>query len=314
MPQARGTRLRAAARRLVVDRTTAELVAALGAVGIESIVLKGPSFGHWIYGEHDQRQYADSDLLVAPGDMDAARAVLIGLGFDEVLREADNPDRRQVHAQAWARRGHPVPVDLHRTLHGARIPAGEAWTVLRRHTRTLRIDRVDATIFDRDATALHVALHAAQHGRGEPHVQRDLAAALERFDRDTWEAAAELAERLRATPAFAAGLRLHARGKALAAELRLSEDRPFDVALLALTPARGAHSIHAVATAGGARRKLTLLLRLLVPAVAFMRHTSPLARRGRLGLVAAYLSRPFVLAYAFVPAVRALRQASRQSR
>lgn len=313
-PSSSGARLRAAAGRLLVDLTTAKVVSALKAVGIPCIVLKGPSVVHWVYDEEDHRQYLDSDLMVGPSDMNAAQHVLTGLGFRKVLDEADTPDKRRVHAHAWTRTGDPVPVDLHRTLHGTGVSPDEVWTVLNEHTTTLPIAGVDAKILDRPATILHVALHATQHGRGQPQVQRDLARALDRFDLETWRAAALLAERLNATPAFATGLRLHPHGVPLAVELHLPEDRPFEVALSALTPPPGAQSLYALATTRGSRRKIAVLTRRLVPPVAYMRYTSALARRGPLGVAAAYLCRPFVLAYRFGPAVRTLWRASRETR
>ena len=55
-------------RRMVIDAVTAEVVGAFAAVGIPSILLKGPALVRWLYPAGEGRPYLDSDLLVPHAD------------------------------------------------------------------------------------------------------------------------------------------------------------------------------------------------------------------------------------------------------
>ena len=72
-----------------VDEVTAEVVRALDAAGVRAIVLKGPATVDWLYGPAADRVYADTDLLVAPGELTRAGEVLAGLGMRCVFDERD---------------------------------------------------------------------------------------------------------------------------------------------------------------------------------------------------------------------------------
>ena len=65
--------VRVAARILRLDRATGEVVTALRAHGIRSILLKGPSAARWLYDNESERPYVDCDLLVAPMEMTQCR-------------------------------------------------------------------------------------------------------------------------------------------------------------------------------------------------------------------------------------------------
>ena len=69
-------KLHAAGLSLVIDLVTLEVVRALKAVGVDSIVLKGPVLGRTLYDRAELRLYADSDLLVAPHNSEAASSAL----------------------------------------------------------------------------------------------------------------------------------------------------------------------------------------------------------------------------------------------
>ena len=131
--------------------------------------------------------------------------------------------------------------------------------------------------------------------------------------KQVWVRAAELAVQLAALPAFAAGLRLDAGGAELADALGLSGDRSVETALRISSPPVTALGFQRLATTSGMRGKTIFLLQELVPPAAFMRAVFPLARRGRLGLAATYLWRPFWLAWHAGPALRAWRRARRQA-
>jgi hypothetical protein len=161
------------------------------------------------------------------------------------------------------------------------------------------------------ASALIVALHAAQHPDRRSTPARDLSRALERVDMETWRAAAALGERLGAGPAFAAGLRLDPGGHDLSRGLGLGQgtSRHLQLRAAARPTALG---IEQLMTARGARARLRLILHKLVPSPEIVRASSPLTRQGRLWLARAYLRRPFQMAGNLPRGLRAWRQAARR--
>jgi hypothetical protein len=138
---------------------------------------------------------------------------------------------------------------------------------------------------------MHVALHAVQHGGSEPKPLADLERALGTFERECWSEAAALAARLLALPAFAAGVRLLPAGARLAAELELGHEAPLEVVLRAGGASPGALAVNRIVDGSGWFGRLRLVWGTLLPSPAFMRFFFPLARRGLLGLVAAYAVR-----------------------
>jgi Uncharacterised nucleotidyltransferase len=76
--------LLAIARSLYVDVVTADVTKELRARGVRSILLKGPAVAGWLYRDGTPRPYADTDLLIAPSNLAAAKVVLEDLGFESV--------------------------------------------------------------------------------------------------------------------------------------------------------------------------------------------------------------------------------------
>jgi Uncharacterised nucleotidyltransferase len=286
---------------LAVDAVTGNVVRALRQADIASILLRGPAIARWLYGEGELRPYRDVDLLVEPGKRGEAETVLAGLGL--VHRQAGfAPGESVEHASEWICRRPSVVVDLHHGIEGVRVQPAELWLALASDCHTIEVAGVAAEAPGMSALALIVALHAAHHGQsGGKHLE-ELRRALERAGPETWRTTLELAERLDAVPSLAAGLRLLPEGAELAKSLGLSHGADRVIALRAA----GAHStaigFARLAATPGLRAKLALAARKLVPTPAFMRHWSRLARRGRLGLVLAYLWRPVWLFLRLVPA------------
>jgi hypothetical protein len=300
-------------RSLAVDQVTAEVVGALAARGVVCILLKGPVLARWLYGDGTPRGYVDSDLLIAPEDRGAAELVMGALGFAKRLDDADTPGWRQA-AHHWTRGRDGANVDLHRTLMGVGVADQELWRALGEETEAMAVSGTDMLVLSAPARALHLALHAAQHGvRGGKHL-RDLERGLELIEPELWAAAARLAERLRATPAFAGGLRLTEAGAAVAERLALPHERSVQEALLAGIPVAGALGWNDLARTAGIRARLRFVARKLVPTRRFMRAWSPLARRGPLGLAAAYVWRPIWLLRSAAPGFVAWRRAGADGR
>ena len=286
---------------MAVDAVTANVVSALRQAGVASLLLRGPAIARWLYAEGETRAYRDVDLLVEPERRADAEAVLAGLGL--VHRQAGFARGESVeHASEWICRRPSVVVDLHRGIEGVRADPAELWAALSSGSHSIDVAGMPADAPSEPALALIVALHAAHHGfRGSKHVD-ELRRALERAKFATWQEALQLAARVEAVPALAAGLRLLPEGAAVAERLRLPTDTDPVTALRAASAPSTAIGFARLAATPGVRAKLALAARKLVPTPAFMRHWSRLARRGRPGLVLAYLWRPFWLLLQLLPA------------
>jgi hypothetical protein len=306
---ARSATLRAAASTLVIDAATAEVVAALRARNVPSVLLRGPAIARRLFRAGEVRPYLDLDLLVSPDRQRDAAEVLAGLGFARIATDDDLAGQRPLHASEWRRASDRVSVDLHRTVSGARAPEAEVWLALEQNADEARIGGETVAVPNPAALALVLALHAAHNGPRGSKTLADLARGLQGFEGATWAAAATLARRLDALPAFSAGLRLLPEGAALAARFAPDEPLPVDVALRAAGAPPLALGFEWLAGRPGTRTKLRLALRVLAPSRGALRSWRVLARRGRIGLAAAYLSHPFWLARHALPSLLALRRA-----
>jgi hypothetical protein len=310
--QAHRTRLLAVGADIAIEATAAEAVGALRSAGIRTILLKGPSLARWLYDSESTRLAVDVDLLIAVADRAAAEAVLAHLGYSPFPSNVAGEEVK--HAHHWDRELNGISVDLHLTLPGVGLSDEEAWSVLSRHTEQLVVGGVSLEVLAPAARAMHVALHAAQHGPGFKGPLTDLERALDQLPPQIWEDAAALAVRLDAESMFAAGLRLLDHGKQILARLGLSERMTVEASLRATTPPDLALGFHQLASTPGLRPKLAFLARKIVPPAAWMRSCVPLAQRGRLGLAAAYLLRPFWMLRRAGPGFRAWRRAVRDAR
>ncbi|MDQ3090751.1 MAG: nucleotidyltransferase family protein [Actinomycetota bacterium] len=291
---------------LLVDQVTAEVIAALRGRQVASILLKGPSIAAWLYADGTLRSYNDCDLLVAPEGLLAAQAVLDELGFRDTMIPLDHP---RLESHEWVRGRDRI--DLHTTLIGIGALPRVVWGALSAMTLTQQVAGVEVQVLGPTALALHVVLHAAQHGREDPKPVEDLSRAIRAVPRDRWREVAALADRLQATDAFGVGLRLLPEGRALASWLELPPPRSAD-AFLRVDRVPLALAFEHLATTAGARARASLVLRELFPTPAFIRWWSPLARRGPLGLAIAYCWRPVWLITQAGPGFLAWRRARRE--
>ncbi|MCW2249594.1 hypothetical protein M2352_005277 [Azospirillum fermentarium] len=83
----RAMQKRAALRTLTLTAAAVQAVTACRAVGIRSLLLKGPAHSTLFFGRLDSRWYRDIDLLVQPEDLAVALQVLTGLGYATVGNE-----------------------------------------------------------------------------------------------------------------------------------------------------------------------------------------------------------------------------------
>jgi hypothetical protein len=298
----------ATAQNLSVDLVTAEVVGALRARDVRSILLKGPTLAILLYRDGELRTYVDVDLLIARGDASNAAEVLRVLGFAygfESLDGGPSPDR-----VLWVRP--PDEVDLHHTLQGVQADAGRLWGVLSGMTTLQEVGGQEVEILSEPVRAMHVALHATQHGRDWNGPMEDLRRATEVLPFETWQEAARVAEQLEATAAFATGLRLLPAGELLADGLGLSARTTVETLLRSQSPPHltlGFEKLYSLRSPGA---KVQFIARKLFPPAANLRFMMPLARRGWLGLAAAYLVRLGWLLRHAVGGFRAWMRARRQ--
>lgn len=198
-----------------------------------------------------------------------------------------------VHAETWARRSEeigPLMVDLHTRLPGVKVSPEVAWPILTAAHASIEVGGRSAPVLGRDGLALHVAIHAAQHGLEDPKPLGDLKYALDQWPPEVWEHAARLAAELDAVGAFAHGLRLAPAGARLAEELGLppTDDLDWEMRNRDSRP-RGTFHLHALTEARGLGERLRLLRRALFPPREWIVYENPRAQKGGVQLAVARL-------------------------
>jgi hypothetical protein len=276
------------------DAAAAEVLAALDEAGVDAVLLKGRGLGALLYGAGEQRRYSDVDLLVAPHELDAAEGVLQRLSYAnaDTVRGIDDVGG-VVHEQTWMRTtpdsaGQPV-IDLHWSLPGARVAPALQWQALAARRARIDVGGRRAAVLDRAGQAMHLAMHAAQHGPGFQKNLDELALALERWPGDVWESAAALAQEIEATSTFAAGLRLLPQGGALASRLALPSTTELDWTIRHRhNRPRGTFHLQALAETESLGGRLRIVRRSLLPRQTWIEYQHPWARGGALRLAAGY--------------------------
>ncbi len=299
-------------RGLWLDTWAARATAAISARGVRVLLLKGAAIATWLYEPIGlPRGYVDVDLLVAPRDVDVALAVLGELGF----RHAVPPrDRTPAMSHEWTLVGAGGAVmDLHERLLGIRRPADEAFELLWEGRDALTVGgRVVAVLGIPDRT-VHLALHRAASGT-DVKAARDLTLALDALHADVWARALARADLLDCSAAVVGALRLHPDAATLVAAGRSAEaagggDVELQMRLLGASPAGLAFARFQAGSRNGQRGHV--LRTVLFPGTARLRTLSPLARRGRLGLIAARLARPIQVGIGALPGWLEFRRAAR---
>lgn len=303
-----------------IDAAAAEVLAAFEEAGVDALLLKGRALGALLYESDERRGYADVDLLVGPSSVEAAKDALRRLGYSYSDADRGIDDIGGVaHAQPWMRPGtgplETEMVDLHWRMPGSRSSPVLAWEELQGRRTHIEVGGHRAATLDRCGQALHLAVHAAQHGLAVERVLDELALALARWPSEVWACAAELAERLDATQAFAAGLRLVPQGASLASELKLPPTAELDW-MIRHRVARpvGALHLQALEELDGFRERLSVVRRLVLPPRSWMVEQYQWTRRGGPRVAAAYALHLARLPVWAVRAARFRRHARRAGR
>jgi hypothetical protein len=307
---AAGPAARAAMRCLALDVAAVATHAALAERGIASVLLKGAGLGRLLGLEH-RRRYSDVDLLVAPATFHAAQQLLRGLGYRSATAGFRADEWGCWHERPWRIPGPlELTVDLHRGFAGV-ADADAFWVAISAGARPMPLAGGTILVPDDAGAALLLGLHAAGPG-GSVKPTTDLLGALDVLPVAVWAAAADLAHRVRATSAFAFGLRQVDRGVELAETLQLP---PHQVStgqwIIARHGSEEAYALARLASLPTWWATLRFLARRLVPSPAFMRYTENRARTGPVGLTLAYLLRAGRYARRTPAGVREWRSARR---
>jgi hypothetical protein len=292
-------RLAIAAFSLAVDVRAGAVISLLDRGGIPSILIKGATLKRWLYPD-EPRRYGDVDILVPPDRLGDVGDLLRGVGY-----EASPYDGQTSHAECHHRYGDPIEkVDVHRSFHYVTSPPEVFWECIDRDAVPFPLHRCEARAPSLPARALLAALHAVIHGPA-PQQREDLRRAV--AHREVWPRAVELAVELDAVTGLVAGLRCIPEGARLADALGLADGLPLEIRLAAEGAPFTAQGIRSLIEAPTVRARAGLLARELFPPRLQMHKHVPLARRGRLGMLAAYSLRPLMLARAAPAGWRSVR-------
>jgi hypothetical protein len=301
-----------AAHCLALDSLAARTSKLLSAKGISTLLLKGPATARRLYAARpDRRLYSDVDLLVAPDQFGEAQQVLRTAGY-QWRQEGFRPDETHWYETGWGAPDSDFTIDLHRGFHGVQDNAlfwTEMWAA--REHFDLAGERV--AVPSAAGTAMLVVLHAVSPGKSAKPL-RDLLAANHVFGFETWSAAAGLALAVGAGAAFRAGLELLPDGVELVERLQLRGPVAADHWLAGRQRSRVSVNLAAARDRPRLRDRAGYVLRKMLPSPAFLRLHDLRARRGRGGLLLAYLSRWGRGCSGAPRAVLDLRQARRGTR
>jgi hypothetical protein len=273
-------------------------------------LLKGPSIARWLYPSGG-RAYVDTDLLVPACEFSRAGAMLKSLGFFEVV-EGLHTFEQSVKAEIeFARRpelsrGPDDVVDLHRNL--PMLPTRDEflWEAFSAGTETIGVGNVQVCVLGHTALALHVVVHAVQHGF-QGHTGEDLRRAITVMSVDDWRPVADLATRLGIDGILGLGLRRHRVSAEIADSLALPYLSPTDPWSWMLSAPRGSASLTEFSSAPTLRVKVQWIRSKLLPSPAWIRHLSRRPDAHGRTLLLAYVRWWRDLVPAFVSAVRFVR-------
>ncbi len=271
---------------LAQDAATAEVVSALEARGIRAILLKGAAIAARLYDDPAQRPYSDGDLLVEPARYKEAVEVLLALGYVDSL--GDVREAGFYHARSFRRR--MSAIDLHWRL-PATTDGAATWATLSADTQPQFVGGREMETLADPALAVVIACHVVHHGPAEKPRQ-DLERALQRFDREVWRRAADIAGELGIRDFLAAGLREHAGGDRLARELNLPMGTTAEIQSLLAGPTPLSDGFIRLGKVTSVREFVAVLAGDLFPSPAFMRQAWSFTRRSRRALALGYLYRP----------------------
>jgi hypothetical protein len=160
-----GTLEAATARRAL--RMTGELFGLLGSLrsaAVTAIPYKGPVLAMQLYGSAALRWCADLDLLVSRDQVEAARAVLIGLGYtaQHVVDDGAGFLLRSRYSEQFTH-PHRTEVELHWAFTNGDIAFRLGLEQLRARLQSIRLGGMDVAVLGREDLLLVLCVHGAKH-------------------------------------------------------------------------------------------------------------------------------------------------------
>ncbi len=263
-----------AAQTLAVDAVTMQVVKALREGGVDPILLKGPSFASWLYGNRMPRPYIDTDLLIDPKTSGIAGTALRNLGYEPL----PSPPGPRPAATTWLKQGSAGSVDLHTGI-WLFDETADAWERLQKHTQPMLLAGLAVTVLDDVAKTVHVVTHALQHEFKEAGPNCDLELALRLVPEDTWRAASAFAAEVGAYDAFAWTLSTWPSAQAMAQ--RVGVERPASPSarirlLTAGVSGTGAGTFHQLGELSRWRDRVSFVMGKVFPPSSFVESLGPL--------------------------------------
>jgi hypothetical protein len=185
-----------AARNAFVAASLRTALDALTAAGVEAMLLKGAALTATIYDDPAVREMLDVDVLVRPGQLDAANAALAALGY----RSPPGSGEEQ-HSAGWMRANHHhdpaliagdglLAIELHHHIamreERHAFDAAELWERSRPHPRA-PAHRLPAP----EDLLLHVGFHFTRNRLGGSHARSGSGGALSQLADIAWIVARE---------------------------------------------------------------------------------------------------------------------------
>jgi hypothetical protein len=190
-------------RMRVLQQRLEQALAALNAVGIESLLLKGGALANTVYGSFAARPMRDLDLLVRPDRADEARAVLRTMGWrsDPDLPGDPTYETHQHLPPLLDAEQTGLRLEIHRNViasgHPFHFTDAEIWG----SARAIPVGRTTALVMHPTHHAAHIAIHFAWSHMlklGAWHAFRDLAL-MDATGYLDWNALVSTAKRWRAS-------------------------------------------------------------------------------------------------------------------
>ncbi|HEX4779249.1 MAG TPA: nucleotidyltransferase family protein [Usitatibacter sp.] len=176
------------------------LVRALDAAGIACIPYKGPTLALAAYGDVGLREFGDLDVLVRPGEIMAAKAVLASLGYEPEFKISAEAEHSLLHAREH----------YHLVMRG---PGGAIVELHWHSDPDFPVERDDDAwwsgrrAFSPDELMLVLLIHGSKHHWMSLHWLADVAA-LARRERIDWAWVANRARELHCRRRVAVGVAL----------------------------------------------------------------------------------------------------------
>jgi len=194
----RGEAIRAAATEALRLADLRAVLAALEERGVVPLIVKGTALAYSLYETPELRPRSDTDILIAPDDLDVVRAALAPLGFTERLTSGDELGVRQRSFERVDRFGVLHAYDVHLDIANPALVA-RALTYEEMSARAMSLPRLAANALAPSMvdSLLYACIHRVVHHHGSDRLMwlYDVHLLVERLSdgdrQELWSRAAE---------------------------------------------------------------------------------------------------------------------------